>query len=205
MALRDDIRKAIGSIASTLPDATHIMRHGEAEVGQVVQSSSRDCAASVSADAPVESTRVIADASVFPSLDEGEAVELDDALHVVTSCKADPVGATFTLGLSAPFDKAQLSYTGQRRTDGAMRTVIAAINALFLEDGTADTYANAFAPSYATSYTVAIRRDDWTDATDPEPSDVIELATDELVTVRLKVSSVTRHDGWYILKCRAKE
>lgn len=205
MALRDDIRKAIGSIASTLPDATHIMRHGEAEVGQVVQSSSREFASTVTEDAPVVAARFIANAGIFPTMDEGEAVELDGTLRVVVECKADPVGATFTLGLSAPFDKAQLSYTGQRRTDGATRTVIAAINALFLEDGTADTYANAFAPSYARSYTIAIRREDWTETSDPEPSDTLELAPDGIVGITVKVSSVTRHDGWYILKCRAKE
>ena len=65
MALRDDIRKAIGSIASTLPDATHIMRHGEAEVGQVVQSSSREFASTVTEDAPVVAARFIANAGIF--------------------------------------------------------------------------------------------------------------------------------------------
>ena len=59
------------------------------------------------------------------------------------------------------------------------------------------------APTYATAYTVAVRRTDWPEVSDPEPSDTIEVAPDGH-PLTLKVSTVTRHGGWYILKCRTR-
>lgn len=205
MALRDDIRKALGTITATLPDATHIMRHGENERGNVVQSSSREFADAVTEDAPVVAARFIADAAIFPTMGEGEAVELDDSLRVVVTCKADPICATFAVGLSAEFEKMPATFQGKRRENGSVRSLYLPVNALVLENGTADTYANAFAPSYARSYTVAIRREDWPEVSDPEPSDTIALSPDGMPTETLKVSTVKRNAGWYILKCRTKE
>ena len=72
-----------------------------------------------------------------------------------------------------------------------------------LENGTADNYTDALAPTYATAYTVAVRRTDWPEVSDPEPSDTIEVAPDGHPLI-LKVSTVTRHGGWYILKCRTR-
>ena len=203
MGIREDFRNALGSIAAAVPEAVRTMRHGETEQGAVVQSSSRDFAEAVSDTAPAEAVRYVANAADFPTLDEGAAVELDESLRVVVSMKTDPVGATFTVGLSAEFEKCPAAYKGTRRENGKARTIQHPLDVLLLENGTADNFSDALAPTHATAYTVAVRRTDWPEVTDPEPSDTIEVAPDGHPLI-LKVSTVTRHGGWYILKCRTR-
>lgn len=203
MSLREDFRNALGSIAAAVPEAVRTMRHGETEQGAVVQSSSRDFAEAVSDTAPAEAALYVANAADFPTLDEGAAVELGGSLRVVVSMKSDPVGATFTVGLSAEFEKCPAAYKGTRRENGKARTIQHPLDILLLENGTADNYSDALAPTYATAYTVAVRRTDWPEVSDPEPSDTIEVAPDGHPLI-LKVSTVTRHGGWYILKCRTR-
>ena len=203
MGLREDFRNALGSIAAAVPEAVRTMRHGETEQGAVVQSSSRDFAEAVSDTAPAEAARYVANAADFPTLDEGAAVELGGSLRVVVSMKSDPVGATFTVGLSAEFEKCPAAYKGTRRENGKARTIQHPLDILLLENGTADNYSDALAPTYATAYTVAVRRTDWPEVTGPDPSDTIEVAPDGHPLI-LKVSTVTRHGGWYILKCRTR-
>ena len=203
MGLREDFRNALGAIATAAPEAVRTMRHGEWEQGAVVQSSSRDFAEPVSDTAPAEAARYVANAADFPTLDEGAAVELDGSLRVVVSMKEDAVGATFTVGLSAAFEKCPATYSGTRREAGHVRQIKHPLDVLLLETGTADNYTDALAPTYATAYTVAVRRTDWPEVTEPEPSDVLEVAPGGH-PFALKVSTVTRHDGWYILKCRTR-
>lgn len=203
MSLREDFRNAVGSIAAAVPEAVRTMRHGEMEQGAVVQSSSRDFAEAVSDAAPAEAARYVANAADFPTLEQGAAVELGESLRVVVSMKSDPVGATFTVGLSAEFEKCPAAYKGTRREAGHVRQIKHPLDILLLENGTADNYADALAPTYATAYTVAVRRADWPEVSDPEPSDTIEVAPGGH-PITLKVSTVTRHDGWYILKCRTR-
>lgn len=203
MGLREDFRNALGSIAAAVPEAVRTMRHGETEQGAVVQSSSRDFAEAVSDAAPAEAARYVANAADFPTLEQGAAVELGESLRVVVSMKADPVGATFTVGLSAEFEKCPAAYKGTRRENGKARTIQHPLDILLLENGTADNYTDALAPTYATAYIAAIRRADWPEVTDPEPSDTIEVAPDGH-PLTLKVSTVTWHGGWYILKCRTR-
>lgn len=203
MSLREDFRNALGSIAAAVPEAVRTMRHGETEQGAVVQSSSRDFAEAVSDTAPAEAARYVANAADFPTLEQGAAVELGGSLRVVVSMKADPVGATFTVGLSAEFEKCPAAYSGTRREAGRVRQIKHPLDVLLLETGTADNYADALAPTYATAYIVAVRRTDWPEVSDPEPSDIIEVAPDGH-PLTLKVSTITRHDGWYILKCRTR-
>ena len=203
MGLREDFRNALGSISAAVPEAVRTMRHGEGERGEVVQSSSRDFAEPVSDTAPAEAARFIANAADFPTLAEGVAVELDGSLRAVVSLKTDPVGATFVVGLSAEFEKCPATYKGTRRENGIVRTVKHPLDVLLLENGTADNISDALAPTYATAYTVAIRRDDWPEVTAPDPSDTLEVAPNGH-PLTLKVSTVTRHDGWFILKCRTR-
>lgn len=203
MSLREDFRNALGSIAAAVPEAVRTMRHGETEQGAVVQSSSRDFAETVSDAAPAEAARYVANAADFPTLEQGAAVELGESLRVVVSMKTDPVGATFTVGLSAEFEKCPAAYKGTRRENGKARTIQHPLDILLLENGTADNYTDALAPTYATAYIAAIRRTDWPEVSDPEPSDTIEVAPDGH-PLTLKVSTVTRHGGWYILKCRTR-
>lgn len=203
MSLREDFRNALGSIAAAVPEAVRTMRHGETEQGAVVQSSSRDFAEAVSDAAPAEAARYVANAADFPTLEQGAAVELGESLRVVVSMKTDPVGATITVGLSAEFEKCPAAYKGTRRENGKARTIQHPLDILLLENGTADNYTDALAPTYATAYIAAIRRADWPEVSDPEPSDTIEVAPDGH-PLTLKVSTVTRHGGWYILKCRTR-
>ena len=203
MGLREDFSNALGSIAAAVPEAVRTMRHGETEQGAIVQSSSRDFAEPVSDTAPAEAARYVANAADFPTLEEGAAVELDGSLRVVVSMKEDAVGATFTVGLSAAFEKCPTTYSGTRREAGRVRQIKHPLDVLLLETGTADNYADALAPTYATAYTVAVRRTDWPEVSEPEPSDLIEVAPGGH-PFALKVSTVTRHDGWYILKCRTR-
>ena len=203
MSLREDFRNALGSIAAAVPEAVRTMRHGETEQGAVVQSSSRDFAEAVSDAAPAEAARYVANAADFPTLEQGAAVELGESLRVVVSMKTDAVGATVTVGLSAEFEKCPAAYKGTRRENGKARTIQHPLDILLLENGTADNYTDALAPTYATAYTVAVRRTDWPEVSDPEPSDTIEVAPDGH-PLTLKVSTVTRHGGWYILKCRTR-
>lgn len=203
MGLREDFRNALGSIAAAVPEAVRTMRHGETEQGAVVQSSSRDFAEAVSDTAPAEAARYVANAADFPTLEQGAAVELGGSLRVVVSMKTDPVGATFTVGLSAEFEKCPAAYSGTRREAGRVRQIRHPLDVLLLETGMADNYSGALAPTYATAYTVAVRRTDWPEVSDPDPSDTIEVAPDGH-PLTLKVSTVTRHGGWYILKCRTR-
>ena len=203
MSLREDFRNALGAIATAAPEAVRTMYHGEDETGAVVQSSSRDFAEPVSDTAPAEAARYVANAADFPTLDEGAAVELDGSLRAVVSMKTDAVGATVTVGLSAEFEKCPAAYKGTHREAGHVRQIKHPLDILLLENGTADNFADALAPTYATAYTVAIRRDDWPEVTAPDPSDTIEVAPDGH-PLTLKVSTVTRHGGWYILKCRTR-
>ena len=203
MSLREDFRNALGSIAAAVPEAVRTMRHGETEQGAVVQSSSRDFAEAVSDASPSEAARYVANAADFPTLELGAAVELGESLRVVVSMKSDPVGATFTIGLSAEFEKCPAAYKGTRRENGKALTIQHPLDILLLENGTADNFSDALAPTYATAYTVAVRLADWPEVSSPEPSDTIEVAPDGHPLI-LKVSTVTRHGGWYILKCRTR-
>lgn len=211
MGLREDFRSALGSIAEAVPEATATMRHGD-ESGTIVQSSSRDFAGAVSESAPDEAAQYVANAGDFPTLEVGSAVEIyvENAPHIsspsfrsVVSIKGDAVGATLTIGISAEFDKCPASYSGTRRVDGSVRNVRHSLDVLIHEEGTADNYTDAIAPTYATAYTIAIRSADWPEITPPEAGDKIEAAPDYGAVV-LKVSTVTRHGGWYILKCRTR-
>ena len=202
MGIREDIRGALGAIAAAIPEAAATMRHGDGENGAVVQSSSRDFAEPLSTDAPVEVARFAANAADFPSLDTGAAVEIGKDFHVVTSVKRDPVGATLFFGVSDTFSKVAAVCSGTRRANGQTRQFHATLDILILENGVADNHADALAPTYATSYTVAIRREDWPELSSPEPSDALEVAAAQ--TFALKVSTVARHDGWFVLNCRTR-
>lgn len=188
---------------SLIPDCSEVFRHGErtAKVTRIGSPSVGD--EPLNGEDVAEAVRILAFVADFPELCKGEAVELGQTFRVVTSCKKDIAGAGYTVGLSAAFEKCPAAYSGTRRESGHVRQIKHPIDVLILETGTADNYADALAPTYATAYTVAVRRTDWPEVTDPEPSDALEVAPDGH-PLTLKVSTVTRHDGWYILKCRTR-
>lgn len=204
MGIREDIRSALVSIIDAVHEASATMRHGDGEHGTVLQSSSREFADPISGDTPAEAARFVANADDFPTLDEGAAVEIGDTLRLVVSMKKDPVGATISLGVSAEFEKCPAAYSGRRREKGAVRVLDFPLDILLLESGTADNYAHAIAPTYAQAYTVAVRAEDWPEVSMPDPSDEIQVAPGGYPLL-LKVSTATKHGGFYVLKCRTKD
>lgn len=187
----------------SLSDCSEVLRHGEQAATVTRIGMSKRGGDEVSDAEVAENCRVLAYVADFPALQTGAAVELGRSLRVVTSCETGPVNALLTVGLSAAFEKCPAAYRGTRRENGIVRQIRHPFDVLMLETGTADNITDALAPTYATAYVVAIRRTDWPEVTEPEPSDVLEVAPDGH-PFALKVSTVTRHDGWYILKCRTK-
>lgn len=187
----------------SLSDCSEVLRHGELSATVTrIGLSQRGGDEVTEADVP-ENCRVLAYVADFPELRTGDAVELGKTLRVVTSCATGPVNALLAVGLSAAFEKCPAAYSGTRREAGHVRQIRQPLDVLLLETGTADNITDALAPTYATAYVVAIRRADWPEITEPEPSDVLEVAPDGH-PFALKVSTATRHDGWYILKCRTR-
>lgn len=207
MGIREDMRAALGSIAAAVPESVRTMRHGDGECGAVVQTSSRDFAESVSESGPAEAARFVADGVDFPTLEEGAAVELDGSLRVVTSLKADPVGATFTVGLSAEFEKCPASYSGTRRENGAVRALRHPLDVLCLRSAADPSLsAEAAAFNFEQSYVVCVSSGAWPEVSEPRPGDDIEFTDPHRAweTVRLRVVSAVRHEGWWILRARRR-
>lgn len=207
MGLREDIRNALGTIVAAVHDSARTMRHGEDETGTVVQTSSRDFAESVSESGPTEAARFVADGADFPTLEEGAAVELDGSLRVVTSLRADPVGATFTVGLSAEFEKCPASYSGTRRENGTVRTLRHPLDILCLRSAADPSLsAEAAAFNFEQSYIVCVSSRAWPEVSEPRPGDDIEFTDPHRAweTVRLRVVSAVRHEGWWILRARQR-
>ena len=187
----------------SLSGCSEVLHHGEQSATVTRVGLSQKGGDEVTDAGVPENCRVLANVADFPALQIGEAVELGTSLRVVTSCATGPINTLLTVGLSAAFEKCPAAYRGTRRENGRARTIQHPLDILLLESGTADNFTDALAPTYATAYTAAIRRADWPEVSDPEPSDTIEVAPDGHPLV-LKVSTVTRHGGWYILKCRTR-
>ena len=188
---------------SSLSGCSEVLHHGEQSATVTRVGLSQKGGDEVTDAGVPENCRVLANVADFPKLKTGEAVEFGKTLRVVTSCTTGPVNTLLTVGLSAAFEKCPASYSGTRREAGHVRQIKHPIDVLLLENGTADNSMESVAPTYATAYVAAIRRDDWPEESEPEVSDVLEVAPGGLPFV-LKVSTVTRHDGWYILKCRTR-
>lgn len=191
---------------SLMSDCSEVMRHGEhvATVTRVGSPSIGDDP--LTGDDPAENCRVLAMASDFPALARGEAVELGRTFRVVTSCHEDIAKVGLVVGLSDDFEKCPCAYGGTRREDGRVRTLEFPLGVLLLETGADASYADGIAPAVEKTYTVAIRHGEWPETSDPEMSDTVEAYPASIPTrhVRLVVSTVTRHDGWFILKCRTR-
>ena len=190
-----------------LRDCSETMRWGE-RIGTVsrVGSPRRGEDAVLDSDIP-EECRVLAPAVPFCGLARGDAVELGDTFRVVTSATDNITrSAFFTVGLSAAFDICRAAYTGTRRESGRVRTVRMPLDVLALESGGMYESLDSVAPAAETTWTVAIRRADWPETTDPQISDSLSLGRDGQTAsnLSLAVAAVSRHDGWYILKCRTR-
>lgn len=187
------IEAALSSLASSLPDAAQGMRHGEA-VGTVLASSSRELTGdTVAADAPQEMRRYIGTRSAFPALCKGSTVEIGGAWHLVTSCRTDPVGASLSFGVSAPLDEVAAIY---RRPGTSIRQTL---RVLAVESEVLDVWSDSLAPTSCRAWFVALSAEHWLETTEPHVGD--EATIDGRV---LRVAAVAKHDGCWLLICRAR-
>lgn len=206
MGLREDIRTALSGIFAALPQASHTMYHGE-ESGYVVQTSSRETVEAVSEDAPNEAVSFVADASSFASLCKGSLVEIDGITRLVTSLKTDPVGASITFGASDALDAITARYTGTRRDGSTVRSLDDPVNILAIASAALPpVYGDAAAPGCEQTWNLCIAEDSWLDTSAPQVSDALEFEHPKqgYETLRLRVSSVVKHDGWWMLKARPR-
>lgn len=193
------IQAAIASLSASLPDASLAMRHGDAE-GVVLAVSSRDLSGdTVTADAPQEMRRVVGRSCDFPSVAKGSAVELAGELHVVTSARTDPVGASLTLGLSAPFDNMRISYARRGGKPFPM-------SVLALEDASAPSaFADATAPLEGQTWTVCIVASQWMETAAPAVGDEMIIFSERTGTdLRLRVASVVADGERWMLRARPR-
>lgn len=188
------IRSALKSIASSLSDAAQQMQH-DGEFGIVLSTSSRELSDdSVSADAPSEVCRVVGSRADFPTVTRGVTVRLEGATRIVTSARTDPIGASVSIGLSDVMDEIVATY---RRQGTQMR---APVRLLAVESETPmDAWADAVAPTTCSTWFCCLSREDWTEDGEPQIGD--ELAWD---AERVRVATVAKHGGYWILTCRAR-
>jgi len=142
-----------------------------------------------------EGVRVLAGAADFPGLGRGRLVSLDGEWRVVTGARTDPTGATLSLSLSASLAATKAAY----RRPGTK--IAQTVDALAVEGEVADPVSDAIAPAAFRLWTVAVAEDGWLEPTDPQIGDVLELSPQD---VTLRVSAVSRRDGFWILSCRAR-
>jgi len=187
------IEAALSSLAFSLPDAAQNMRHGEV-VGTVLASSSSELSGdTVAADAPQEMRRYIGTRSAFPDLCKGSTVEIGGKWHLVTSCRTDPVGASLSFGVSAPLDEVAAIY---RRPGTSIRQTL---RVLAVESEVLDVWSDSLAPTACRAWFVALSAEHWLETTEPQVGD--EATIDGRV---LRVAAVAKHDGCWLLTCRAR-
>ena len=187
------IEAAVASLAASLPDAAFGMRHGEA-VGTVLASSSRELSGdTVAADAPQEMRRYIGTRSVFPDLTKGSTVEIGGRWHLVTSCRTDPVGASLSFGVSAPLDEVAATY---RRPGTQVRQPL---RVLAVESEVLDVWSDSLAPTACRAWFVALSAEHWLETTEPQVGDEITIDG-----TTMRVAAVAKHDGCWVLTCRAR-
>lgn len=142
---------------------------------------------------PVEDIRVLGLAADFPELAKGRLVTLAGKWRIVTSARTDPAGATLSIGMSAELDAVRAAY---RRPGTAIRQPV---DVLAVEGEVIDPDSDAFAPTTLRQWTVALPVESWLDPAEPQVGDVIELEG-----ANLRVASVSKRDGFFIIAARAR-
>ena len=191
----------------SLSGCSEVMRHdGRSAAVTRVGTSGRGGDA-VSETGVEETCRVLADVAAFPSLQVGEAVELGASVRIVTSCDTGPANALLSVGMSAPMDSTRAIYSGTRREDGTVHNFRHTVDILCIRSASEPPeLSDAAGYSCKQTWLAALAVGAWPELTDPRPSDLIEFTDPKRTweTVRLRVSSVVRHDGWWILRARPR-
>lgn len=154
-----------------------------------------------------ENCRVLADVASFPLLRVGVVVKLGASVRIVTSCDTGPANALLSVGMSAPLDATRAICSGTRREDGTAHKFRHAVDILCMRSASEPPeLAEAAAMCGEQSYLACVAVDTWPETFPPQTGDAIEFTDTKRTweTVRLKVASVVRHDGWWMLRARPR-
>ena len=139
-----------------------------------------------------EDVRVLALVSDFPELEKGRLVSLSGKWRIVTSAKTDPAAATLSVGMSAELEKCRATY----RRPGTK--VVQPVDVLAVEGEVVEPSGEAFAPTPCRQWHVAVPEDGWYEPTEPQVGDRLDLDG-----ANLRVASVAKDIGYWVLLCRA--
>lgn len=178
---------------SLIPDCSEVLRHGgrSAEVTRVGSVSKGGD--SVTDSDVNENVRVLADAADFPELAKGCLVTLSDTWRIVVSATTDPARASLVVGMSAALDTIRAAY----RRPGTK--IAFPVDVLAVEGDELEPDGNAYAPTFSRVWHVAVSADSWDEPTEPQVGDTLELDG-----ANLRVASVSKRDGFWILTARAR-
>ena len=178
---------------SLIPDCSEVLRHGgrSAEVTRV-GSLSRGGDSVTDSDVN-ENIRILADAADFPDLRKGCAVQLGDRWRIVTAARTDPARASLSVWLSDELEEIVADY---RRPGTNIRQPL---KVLAVESDTLDAWSDNLAPTACRAWLLAVSAEHWLEASDPQIGD--EATIDGKA---LRVSAVAKHDGYWVLTCRAR-
>ena len=184
---------AVAGLRSRLmPDCSETLCHaGRSAVVTRVGSLSRGEDAMSGADVN-EEVHVIALAIDFPELAKGRLVSLSGKWRIVTSARTDPVAATLSVGMSAELEKCRASY----RRPGTK--IAQPVDVLAVEGEVIEPNGEAFAPTPCRVWHVAVPEEGWYEPTEPQVGDRLDLDG-----ANLRVASVAKRDGFFILEARA--
>ena len=180
----------------------HLLTNGEEEGDAIACSSIERAEETVTESGASEVMRVIVAAHLFPTLDVGCAVGLNDTRRIVTSAKTDPAGASLTVGLSERMDGVDGIYEGVRRDRQGERTIGGPLMLLVLDNGPVTDIADGYAPIRGNSWTLAISSEDWTEVKPPEVGDVIRFWKDG--RIEAKVARVLRRPHYWVINARSR-
>ena len=175
-----------------MPDCSMLLCHaGRSAVVTRVGSLSRGEDAMAGADVN-EDVRVLALASDFPELEKGRLVSLSGKWRIVTSARTDPAAATLSVGMSAELEKCRASY----RRPGTH--IAQPVDVLAVEGEVIEPNGEAFAPTPCRQWHVAVPEEGWYEPTEPQVGDRLDLDG-----ANLRVASVAKSDGFWVLEARA--
>lgn len=184
---------AVAGLRSRLmPDCSETLCHaGRSAVVTRVGSLSRGEDAMSGADVN-EEVHVIALAIDFPELAKGRLVSLSGKWRIVTSARMDPAAATLSVGMSAELEKCRASY----RRPGTK--IAQPVDVLAVEGEVIEPNGEAFAPTPCRVWHVAVPEEGWYEPTEPQVGDRLDLDG-----ANLRVASVAKRDGFWVLEARA--
>ena len=175
-----------------MPDCSMVLCHA-GRCATVTRVGSRSRGEDVLSETDIgEDVRALAVASEFPELSKGSLVSLSGKSRIVTSARTDPAAATLSIGMSAALEKCRVTY----RRPGTR--IAQPVNVLAVEGEVIEPNGEAFAPTPCRVWHVAVPEEGWYEPTEPQVGDRLDLDG-----TSLRVASVAKRDGFFILEARA--